>query len=103
MIRRLPEKFGVVGESTLDPRFSTMVSALVWVPKTLVSSRQTLTFPAFILQWGGTPAEAFEAAANGGAPIPSHHSPLFKIEPEGSVTLGVEASVSALLDVMAAR
>ena len=57
--------------------------------------------PSLYFAVGGTPAEAFEAAANGGAPIPSHHSPLFKIEPEGSVTLGVEASVSALLDVMA--
>ena len=59
----------------------------------------------YIASWycavGGTPESAFKAAANGGAPIPSHHSPLFKIEPEGSVTLGVEASVSALLNVMA--
>ena len=59
--------------------------------------------PSLYFAVGGTPAEAFEAAANGGAPIPSHHSPLFKIEPQGSVTLGVEASVSALLDVMAPR
>ena len=59
--------------------------------------------PSLYFAVGGTPAEAFEAAASGGAPIPSHHSPLFKIEPEGSVTLGVEASVSALLDVMAPR
>lgn len=42
--------------------------------------------PSLYFAVGGTPAEAFEAAANGGAPIPSHHSPLFKIEPEGSVT-----------------
>ena len=59
--------------------------------------------PSLYFAVGGTPPEAFEAAANGGAPIPSHHSPIFKIEPEGSVTLGVEASVSALLDVMAPR
>ena len=59
--------------------------------------------PSLYFAVGGTPAEAFEAAANGGAPIPSHHPPLFKIEPEGSVTLGIEASVSALLDVMAPR
>lgn len=59
--------------------------------------------PSLYFAVGGTPADAFVAAANGGAPIPSHHSPLFKIEPEGSVKLGVEASVSALLDVMAPR
>ena len=57
--------------------------------------------PSLYFAVGGTPESAFKAAANGGAPIPSHHSPLFKIEPEGSVTLGVEASVSALLNVMA--
>ena len=59
--------------------------------------------PSLYFAVGGTPAEAFEAAANGGDPIPGHHSPLFKIEPEGSVTLGVEASVSALLGVMPPR
>ena len=57
--------------------------------------------PSLYFAVGGTPESAFKAAANGGAPIPSHHSPLFKMEPEGSVTLGVEASVSALLNVMA--
>ena len=57
--------------------------------------------PSLYFAVGGTPLSAFKAAANGGAPIPSHHSPLFKIEPEGAVTLGVEASVSALLNVMA--
>ena len=57
--------------------------------------------PTLYFAVGGTPLSAFEAAANGGPPVPSHHSPLFKIEPEGSITLGVEASVSALLKVMA--
>jgi len=37
---------------------------------------------------GGTPADQLAGA-------PGHHSPLFKIEPEASVTLGVEASVLA--------
>lgn len=37
---------------------------------------------------GGTPADQLANA-------PGHHSPLFKIEPEASVTLGVEASVLA--------
>ena len=31
---------------------------------------------------GGTPQAAFDAAKAGGPPIPSHHSPLFKIAPE---------------------
>ena len=49
---------------------------------------------------GGTPREAFEAAATGGPPVPSHHSPLFKIEPEPSVTAGTESTIVALLELM---
>jgi hippurate hydrolase len=50
---------------------------------------------------GGTPAEDFAREAAGGAPVPSHHSPLFKIEPEASVRTGVESTVVALLELMA--
>src|SRR6056300_578328 len=49
---------------------------------------------------GGTPQADFDAAENGGAPVPSHHSGLFKIEPESSITLGVEATVLALMELM---
>jgi hippurate hydrolase len=49
---------------------------------------------------GGTPREAFEWAEAGGPPVPSHHSPLFKISPEPSVTRGVESTVLALLELM---
>jgi hippurate hydrolase len=49
---------------------------------------------------GGTPAEDFEWAEAGGPPVPSHHSPLFKIAPEPSVTRGVESTVLALLELM---
>ncbi len=49
---------------------------------------------------GGTPQEDFDAAANGGPPVPSHHSPLFKISPEPSVRAGVESTVVALLEMM---
>ena len=49
---------------------------------------------------GGTPEEDFAAAANGGAPVPSHHSPLFEITPEPAVRSGVESTVHALLDLM---
>jgi len=51
-------------------------------------------------QIGGTPVEDFEREAAGGAPVPSHHSPLFKIEPEASVQAGVESTVVALLELM---
>lgn len=49
---------------------------------------------------GGTPAEDFAREAAGGEPVPSHHSPLFKITPEPSVTKGVESTVVALLTLL---
>lgn len=51
-------------------------------------------------QIGGTAQEDFDRAAAGGEPVPSHHSPLFKILPEPSVTAGVESTVVALLELM---
>ncbi|QLC25856.1 amidohydrolase [Parasphingopyxis algicola] len=50
---------------------------------------------------GGTPQAAFDAAEAGGPPVPSHHSPFFRIDPEPSVTLGTEAMVVAVLDLLA--
>lgn len=49
---------------------------------------------------GGTPAEDFEHEARGGASVPSHHSPLFKIVPEPAVRVGVESTVLAMLELM---
>jgi len=49
---------------------------------------------------GGTPQEAFDVEEAGGEAVPSHHSPLFKISPEPSVTAGVESTVVALMELM---
>ena len=49
---------------------------------------------------GGTPKEDFEREAAGGPIVPSHHSPLFKIAPEPSVTRGVESTVVALMTLL---
>jgi hippurate hydrolase len=49
---------------------------------------------------GGTPQEDFDTEAAGGPPVPSHHSPLFKISPEPSVKAGVESTVLALKTLM---
>ncbi len=49
---------------------------------------------------GGTPQEDLDAEEAGGPPVPSHHSPLFKIAPEPSVRAGVESTVVALLELM---
>ena len=49
---------------------------------------------------GGTPPAAFEAAHSGGPPVPSHHSPQFRIDPEPSVRLGTEAMLVALFELL---
>jgi hippurate hydrolase len=56
--------------------------------------------PGFYFSVGGTPQAAFDAAKAGGPPVPSHHSPLFKIDPEPSVRLGTEAMTVAVLDLL---
>jgi amidohydrolase len=52
-------------------------------------------------QIGGTAQEDFDRQAAGGEPVPSHHSPLFKILPEPSITAGVESTIVALMTLMA--
>ena len=49
---------------------------------------------------GGTPQAAFDAEKAGGPAVPSHHSPLFKIAPQPSITLGTEAMVMAALELL---
>ncbi len=56
--------------------------------------------PSTYFQVGGTPQADFDAEEAGGSRVPSHHSPLFKIKPEASVRLGVEATVYALWDLL---
>ncbi len=50
---------------------------------------------------GGTPQADFDREIAGGAPVPSHHSPFFKVKPRESVTLGTEAMTAAALDLLA--
>ena len=56
--------------------------------------------PSVYFSVGGTPKEAFEAEKAGGPPVPSHHSPLFKISAEPAVKTGVETTVIALIDLL---
>lgn len=56
--------------------------------------------PSVYFAIGGTPEADFKVADAGGTPVPSHHSPLFKVSPEPAVTSGVEATVLALMDLM---
>ncbi|MEO0972203.1 MAG: amidohydrolase [Pseudomonadota bacterium] len=56
--------------------------------------------PGFYFRVGGTPKEALEAQANGGAQVPSHHSPFFRIAPEPSIRAGVKAMTLAALELL---
>ncbi|MEO1575157.1 MAG: amidohydrolase [Pseudomonadota bacterium] len=56
--------------------------------------------PSTYFAVGGTPIEDFIKARDGGPPVPSHHSPLFKVAPEPAVTTGVSATVVALLELL---
>jgi amidohydrolase len=56
--------------------------------------------PGYYFAVGGTKPEWKEAAKNGGPAVSGHHSPLFKIDPEPSVRLGVEAMTAAVLDLL---
>lgn len=58
------------------------------------------SIPSVYWAIGGTPAEDFERAKAGGPPVPSHHSPLFKISPKPAVRAGVESTVVALMTLM---
>ncbi|MEM6476235.1 MAG: amidohydrolase [Pseudomonadota bacterium] len=59
--------------------------------------------PGYYFAVGGTPQAAFDAEEAGGPAVPSHHSPLFKIAPRESVTLGTKAMVAAVLDLAPAE
>jgi hippurate hydrolase len=59
-----------------------------------------LGVPGYYFLVGGTPQAALDAAAKGGPPVPSHHSPLFKIAPEEAIVTGTIAMTAAVLDLM---
>ena len=52
---------------------------------------------------GGTSIADLKAEKAGGPPVPSHHSPFFKIEPEPSVISGTEAMTLAVLELLPAK
>jgi len=56
--------------------------------------------PSTYFAVGGTPQAEFDAEEAGGPPVPSHHSPLFKVKGEESIRLGVESTVIALRDLL---
>ena len=59
--------------------------------------------PGAYFSVGGTSQADLDADEAGGPAVPSHHSPFFKIEPEPSVTMGVEAMTVAVLELLGNR
>lgn len=59
-----------------------------------------LAIPGYYFVVGGSNPAWIDAARDGGPPIAGHHSPLFRIDPEPSVRLGVEAMTTAVLDLL---
>ena len=56
--------------------------------------------PGAYFDVGGTSVADLEAEAEGGPPVPSHHSPFFRIEPEPAIRAGVMAMTLAVLDLL---
>ena len=56
--------------------------------------------PGAYFSVGGTSQADLDADEAGGPAVPSHHSPFFKIEPEPSVTMGVEAMTVAVMELV---
>jgi amidohydrolase len=59
--------------------------------------------PILMLSLGAANREAFERAQREGTALPGLHSPLFAPDPEPTITTGVEALVTAALDLFGAR
>jgi hippurate hydrolase len=116
---RLPEVTVVestpvtVNDPTLSARLKPVFQrafgeqAVITPPRTGMGAEDFAEFvqakhgvPGLYFWVGGTPPAAIEAAKNGGPPVPSHHSPLFKIDPEPSVRLGTEAMTLAAMELL---
>lgn len=59
-----------------------------------------LKVPGYYFAVGGTPQAAFDAAKAGGPAVASHHSALFKIDPEATIVTGASAMTAAALDLL---
>ena len=59
-----------------------------------------LKVPGYYFLVGGTAKAALDAAERGGPAVPSHHSPLFRIDPKPAVVMGATAMTAAVLEVL---
>ncbi len=60
----------------------------------------TPPIPGFFFRVGGTSAERLETEAETGMVVAAHHSPIFFIEPEPSIKVGVEANTTVVLALL---
>lgn len=59
----------------------------------------TTGVPGYYFNVGATLPTDIAAAANGGPRVAGHHSPLFRIAPRETITLGTRAMIAAVLDL----
>lgn len=59
--------------------------------------------PGYYFNVGATLPADIAAAANGGPRVAGHHSPLFRIAPRETITLGTRAMIAAVLDLAPAQ
>jgi hippurate hydrolase len=102
-----------VNDGALARRLNTAIASALG-PEVVIPFKQTnmgaedfaffvdpqFGIPGYYFAVGGTKPEWIAAAKNGGPQVSGHHSPLFKIDPEPSVRLGVEAMTAAVLDLL---
>lgn len=62
--------------------------------------KPSTSVPGVYFRVGGTPQRDIDAAKNGGPRVAAHHSPLFKVDPEAAIRLGVEAEVVSALELL---
>ncbi len=56
--------------------------------------------PSFMFRLGAAPQEAYDAAMNGGAPLPPLHSPYFAPDYEPTIKTGVISLTAAAMDIL---
>lgn len=59
--------------------------------------------PTCMFWLGGADPAAYEESLKGGAPLPSHHSPLYAPVPEPTLRAGVKALAAVALELLGAR
>ena len=85
----------------LGPALWCRSSRATWAPRTsLISSSPSWACRAIISRSAVRRRRRSMPRKRAGPPVPSHHSPLFKIAPEPAITLGTEAMVMATLELL---